>query len=127
MSDETLPAIPMNAEARPFFEAAKEGRFMLRRCGSCGKAHWYPRSACPFCFGETAWEDASGKGAVYSFSIMRRMPRPYAIAYVTLVEGPTLLTNIVDCNLETLRIGQPVEIAFRPMEDGSTVPCFRPA
>ena len=42
-------------------------------------------SICPFCSSEkTEWREASGKGEVYSHSTMRRVPEPYALAYVTL-------------------------------------------
>ena len=45
---------------------------------------------------------------------MRRAPPPYAIAYVTLDEGPTMMTGIVDCDLDAIRIGQPVRVVFKP-------------
>jgi hypothetical protein len=58
---------------------------------------------------------------------MRRAEIPYAIAYVTLDEGVTMLTNIVDCDLDTLRIGQRVRVVFKPTEGGPPVPMFTPA
>ena len=48
-----------------------------------------------------------------------------AIAYVTLKEGPSLLTNIVDCDPEKLRIGQTVKVAWTPT-DGAPLPFFTP-
>jgi uncharacterized OB-fold protein len=127
MSDRILPNPPITPESAPFFEAARQGRFLIRRCGSCGKAHWYPRALCPFCFGETTWEEASGKGRIYSYSVMRRASPPYAIAYVTLDEGPTMMTNLVECDLDRLAIGQAVSLAFKPSADGTPIPCFRPS
>jgi uncharacterized OB-fold protein len=121
-----MPNPPITPESAPFFAAAKEGRFLIRRCGACGKAHWYPRALCPFCFGETTWEEASGKGRIYSYSVMRRASPPYAIAYVTLAEGPTMMTNLVDCDFDALGIGQDVSLVFKPSENGTPVPCFRP-
>lgn len=126
MTDRILPAPPVTPESAPFHEAAAAGRFLIRRCTACGKAHWYPRAACPFCFGATAWEEASGRGVIYSFSVMRRTAPPYAIAYVTLDEGPTMMTNLVDCDFNALRIGQAVRLVFRPTDGGASVPCFRP-
>ncbi len=58
---------------------------------------------------------------------MRRAPEPYAVAYVTLDEGPTMLTNLVDCDLDRLAIGQRVRLVFTPTEGGAPVPTFRPA
>jgi hypothetical protein len=64
---------------------------------------------------------------VYSYSVLRRAPIPYAIAYVTLAEGPTMMTNIVDCDLDAIRIGQAVRVNFKATEDGPPVPMFSPA
>jgi uncharacterized OB-fold protein len=70
---------------------------------------------------------ASGRGTVYSYSVMRRVPIPYALAYVTLAEGVSMMTNIVDGDLDAIRIGQPVTVAFKPSDGGPPVPMFRPA
>lgn len=126
MADRVPDDPPLTPESAPFYEAAREGRFMLRRCGGCGKTHWYPRAVCPHCFGETAWEEASGTGSIYSYSAMRRADPPYVIAYVTLAEGPTMMTNLVDCDPDALAIGQEVELAWVPSASGIPVPCFKP-
>jgi len=70
--------------------------------------------------------DASGKGVIYSYSVMRRGATPYAIAYVTLDEGVTMMTNIVDCDFDSLAIGQAVEVTFRATEGDQVLPVFRP-
>ncbi|MFC0385949.1 Zn-ribbon domain-containing OB-fold protein [Muricoccus vinaceus] len=115
-------------ETAPYWMAAREGRLLVKRCEACGERHAYPRALCPFCFSEdTVWEEASGRGTVYSFSIMRRAKPPYAVAYVTLEEGPTIISNIVDAEFDALRIGQPVTLTFRDATDGQPVPMFRPA
>lgn len=124
----TFPAPAMTLEAQPFFDAAAQGRFLIKRCTACGKAHWYPRAICPFCLSaETVWEESPGEGAIYTFSIMRRSPTgPYAIGYVNLDEGPAMLTNFVDCDLDGLKIGQRVKVRFAPSEGGPPVPVFAP-
>jgi len=122
-----IPRPEMNPETQPFWDAAALGKLLVRRCLDCGKVHWYPRSRCPFCFsGNTEWQPGSGRGTIYTFSIMRRVPVPYAVAYVTLEEGPTMLTNIVDCELDRIRIGQAVELRFIPCEGGGALPAFTP-
>ncbi|MDA8249177.1 MAG: OB-fold domain-containing protein [Rhodospirillales bacterium] len=126
MTERNLPAPPVTPESAPFFAAAAAGKFLIGRCTQCGRAHWYPRALCPFCFGATEWQEASGRGAIYSFSVMRRVTPPYAIAYVTLDEGPTMMTNLVDCDFDGLRIGGRVQLVFKPSEGGPPVPCFRP-
>lgn len=127
MAERRLQPPPQNPESEPFHKAAAEGRFMIRRCTACGRAHWYPRALCPFCWGETAWEEATGRGTVYSYSVMRRTDPPFSIAYVTLAEGPTMLTSLVQCDLDGLRIGMPVELVWEPTEGGPPMPCFKPA
>jgi uncharacterized protein len=127
MAARPLPAPVVTVESEPFWNAARQGRFVVATCGACGKAHWYPRAVCPFCGAEKIeWRAASGAGTVYSFSVMRRAKEPYAIAYVTLAEGPTMLTNIVDCDFNALRIGQSVHVVFAETADGPPVPLFRP-
>jgi len=123
-----IPSPVVTTETQPFWNAAREGRFVVPTCTACGRAHWYPRAVCPFCAeGKIEWRDAAGKGAIYTFSIMRRAKEPYTIAYVTLAEGPTMLTNIVDCDFDDLAIGQPVAVVFKETESGPPVPMFRPA
>jgi uncharacterized OB-fold protein len=127
--ERTIPTPPTNPETQPFWDAARQGQFLLKRCTACGEAHWYPRAICPFCGSDrTEWQEASGRGTIYSYSVFRRAPIPYAIAYVTLAEGPTMMTNIVDGDLDAIRIGQAVRVRFKPTEEGGPpVPMFSPA
>jgi hypothetical protein len=122
-----IPAPEANPETRPFWEAAAQGRLLIGKCKACGKPHYYPRALCPFCGSDaTEWVQAGGGGSIYSYSVMRRVPVPYALAYVTLDEGVTMMTNIVDCDLDAIRIGQRVRVAFKPTEGGPPVPMFTP-
>jgi uncharacterized OB-fold protein len=117
-----------NPETAAYWAAARNGKLLIKRCQDCGAVHYYPRAHCPFCFSDrTTWLECSGLGTIYSFSVMRRAEQPYALAYVTLAEGPTMMTNIVDCDLDAVRIGQPVKLVFRPSEKGQPVPMFTPA
>ena len=121
------PAPIPSPEGAEFWKAAAEGRFMIKRCTACNRAHWYPRAICPFCMSDrTEWAEASGKGTIYSYSVMRRAPAPFALAYVTLAEGPTMMTNLVDCDFDRLSIGQEVRVVWVPTEGGAPVPCFAP-
>jgi hypothetical protein len=114
-------------EALPFWEAAKEGRLLLKRCADCGETHYYPRDICPHCLSSnTAWIDSAGVGEIYSYSTMGAQAARYTLAYVTLDEGVTMLTNLVDCDPAALAIGQRVRVAFKPSEGGYPVPMFAP-
>lgn len=110
----------------PYWDAAHAGRLLLRHCRTCARTHYYPRPMCPFCMStDGEWLQASGVGSIYAWSMERRADPPYVIAFVTLAEGPTLLTNLVECEAPDIAIGQAVELRFET-RDGVPVPVFRP-
>ena len=76
--------------------------------------------------GNVEWVEASGKGEIYTYSVMRRSDPQYVIAYVRLEEGVTMMTNIVDCDPNAIGIGQAVELEMRESEGGQKVPLFKP-
>jgi uncharacterized OB-fold protein len=124
-----IPAPAVSIETKPFWDAAGEGRFLIGRCLDCGKAYWYPRNICPHCMStNTKLEESPGEGVIYTYSVMHRSPSgPYAIGYVTLNEGPAVLTNFVDVAPDGLSIGMKVKVRFQPTEGGPPVPVFAPA
>ena len=125
-NERQIAAPPVNPENERYFEAAKEGKLLVGKCNDCGEYHFYPRLLCPHCFsGRTEWVPAKGGGVIYSYSTMRRgVPAPYTIAYVTLDEGVSMMTNIVDCDADSLKIGDKVKLVFKSAEDGTPVPMF---
>ena len=122
-------------ESQPFWDAARDGRLLIKRCAACGRAHHYPRPFCPYCWSRNViWEQAAGTGTVYTFSVVYRndLPPfnervPYVAAVVELDEGPRMMTNVVDCDVDDVTVGMPVEVTFRAIDDTVTVPVFRPA
>lgn len=122
-----IPAPRVLPESLPFWEAADEGRLLVKKCTACGEFHHYPRDICPHCLStETAWVQAAGTGTVYSFSTMGRDEAAYTLAFVALDEGVTLMTNLVDCDPARLHIGQRVRVVFKPSDGGHAVPMFTP-
>ena len=126
------PEPPITPETRAFWDATLEGRLLMRRCRACGEPIWYPRPICPFCHSDdTVWEQVSGRGTIYSFSVVRRgagrfaSESPYVLAYVELDEGPRVMTNIVDSALDDLTIGHPVQVVFHRAGEGAALPRFR--
>jgi len=116
-----------NLETQAFWDACAQGKLMIGKCNACGAVYYYPRALCPVCFSDkTGLQQASGNGTIYTYSVMRRAPIPYAIAYVTLAEGPSIMTNIVDCDLDKIKIGQAVKLVFKPSDGGPPVPMFTP-
>lgn len=113
-------------EAIAFSEAADQDRFVVPMCGGCGRAHWYPRTFCPFCASpDISWETASGKGEIYSFANPDPAPNTQAIAYVRIAEGPILLTHLVEAPPDRIAIGAPVEVVLRRAKEGQFYPAFK--
>ena len=112
-----------------YWQAADEGRLLVKRCTACGEHHHYPRDICPFCLSDaTEWREAAGTGTVYSFSTMGSGDAAYTLAYVTLDEGPTMLTNLIAPEGGTAwAIGQRVRVTFVPSDGGPAVPMFAAA
>ena len=129
LTSRRIPAPAQSIESHPFWKAAAEGKFLIKRCTACKEPHWYPRNICPFCHSAaTVWEESKGDGAIYTFSVMRyNTPADYVIAYVTLDEGVSVLTNIVDADFSALKIGQRVKVKWTPTENGPPVFTFAPA
>ena len=119
----------------PYWAATRDGKLFVKRCDDCARAHFYPRPFCPFCWSERVdWEEASGRATLYTYSIVHvnDLPPfpakvPYVAAIVDLEEGPRLMTNVVGCEFDELRIGMPLEAVFAPETDDITLAKFRPA
>jgi uncharacterized OB-fold protein len=144
LSTSAVPAGQPEADAftRVYWDAAARGRLLVRRCRGCGRAHHYPREFCPFCWGEdVAWEEASGRATLYTWSEVHandlppfRDQLPYVAAVVDLEEGPRMMTAIVDCPAAELRIGMALSVSFPtadpadpPAARTAAVPVFRPS
>ena len=122
-----IPAPKVLPETLAYWQAADEGRLLVKRCQSCGQVHHYPRDICPHCLSsDTVWQDAAGTGTVYSLSTMGTGEAAYTLAFVTLDEGVTMMTNLVDCDPSTVRIGDKVRVVFQPSQGGHAVPMFTP-
>lgn len=123
----TIAAPQPNPETRRFFDAAARGELLIGQCDACGQPHYYPRALCPFCLAEARWVKSTGRGTIYALSTLRRGPgAPFTLAWVTLEEGPAVLTNILSDDPDRLTIGQRVAVRFIPADDGPPVPAFVP-
>jgi uncharacterized protein len=126
-ADAADPFVASHPEVKAFWDASAQDRFVLPYCKACGKTHWYPRAICPHCSAtEIEWRPAKGTGSIYTYSVMRH-GNPYVIAYVTLDEGPTMMTNIVDCDINKVKVGQRVKVRFQATPEGRKVAVFSPA
>ena len=122
-------------ETLPFWDACREGRFLVKHCNSCGRDHFYPRPFCPKCWSDdVAWKEASGRATLYTYSVVHQndLPpfnerAPYVAAVVELEEGPRVMTNIEGIPFEQLRVGMPVVVDFKPLNEEITIAIFRAA
>ena len=133
MSAYNLPT--PDPETQPYWDAARDGKLLIKRCRGCGEAFFYPRSFCPSCWSEDVeWEEASGRATLYTWSVVHRndLPPfpdrvPYVAAVVDLDEGPRMMTNVEGCSFDELAVGMALQVDFRAESDDITVPVFRPA
>lgn len=131
MSQSASWAVPP-PDLLPLAEAVRSGRLVVLRCGACDHRTIYPRPLCPNCHSaDLNWQEVSGSGEVYTFTIVYRAPSaalakdaPYVIAVVELDEGGSLMSRLVDTDVESVRIGDRVEAVFNPVSE-SVLPFFR--
>ena len=128
------PLPEITPEMALFWEAARRHELVVQRCRGCGARRFPAREICSRCLSRDAgWERVSGRGSVFSFAIMHQVYHPgfadavpYAIVVVELEEGVRMLSNLVDCPVERIEIGMPVEAVFEPVTPEVTLPKFRP-
>ena len=120
----------------PFWAGTGEQQFLLQRCQRCGAKQFYPKPTCTTCGAtELDWEPASGQATLHTYTIARRATHPkfngaepYVVAIVELEEGPRVTGNVVDCPVDDVRIGMPLELSWDDKgDDGICLPLWRPA
>ncbi len=119
--------------SRYWREIPQRYRLEAAKCTGCGKVSFPPRSVCPKC-GEGEFEGTSlpDRGVILTFAVIHVAPTqfadqtPYAVGIVELDGGVRITTQIVDCPLEDIKIGQKVRIEFRRIqqEGHSGVICY---
>jgi uncharacterized protein len=115
----------------PFWAAAKQGKFLLQHCPSCGDIRFPPGPVCPKCLaGNQDWIEASGNGVIESWIDMHRAywdgfkgDLPYRVCLVRLEEGPVIVSSLVD-KTENIRMGAPVRVVFDAVTEDVTLPKF---
>lgn len=123
------------AVSQEFWQAARRHELRLQRCRQCDEHIFYPRVVCPKCLSDgLEWVAVSGRGKVYSFTVVRRAMHPafradvpYVYGIVELEEGPRLTTNIVGCRPEDVRVDMAVEVVFDDVTPEVTLVKFRPS
>jgi uncharacterized protein len=128
------PLPHIHPETKEYWDATKRHELVMRRCRSCNEFYFYPRDFCPTCFSfDVEWKKVTGRGKLYSYTICHRPLEgfeedgPYNIALVELEEGVRMMSTVVDCPQEDLKIGMALEVVFDDVTPEVTLPKFKPA
>jgi uncharacterized OB-fold protein len=135
MAEYTRPLPNPTVDTEAYWEGAKRHELLAQKCNQCGQLRFPPGLVCPNCLStDHTWTQLSGKGEVYTFSLVRAPLRPefqdavpYVLGVVQLDEGVRMVTNIVGCPPEDVRIGMRVEVTFDDVTAEITLPKFKPA
>ena len=108
---------------------------MVPNCRDCGRAFWHPRPRCPHCGSASVeWKRSRGEGVVHTFTVVRqsgdpffKTRTPYAVAMVQLDDGPLLMSNVVDCEVDKIKIGMRVVASFEAAGEDLAIPLFKPS
>jgi uncharacterized OB-fold protein len=128
------PVPRINRDSAPYWQSAKEHALKLQRCASCERFRFYPSLSCHFCGSlDFDWVPISGRGEIYTHSVVYRGPGapfadllPLVVAMVTLEEGPAMMSNVVGVEPEAVHIGMKVQLAYEDVDDEITLPVFEP-
>jgi uncharacterized OB-fold protein len=127
------PVPVADEDTKPFWDYCKQHEFRLQKCNSCGKLRFPVSPICPHCLGmEFGWEKLSGKGEVYSFVVVHRRYHPafqvpYVVAIVEVEQGLRMITNVVGCKPDEVKVGMKVQVTFDDVSPEFSLPKFKPA
>ena len=132
MSAEQISKIqPVRSElSAPYWDGCAVGELRLQQCSQCGEYQFYPRIMCSHCGSKTLnWQRVSGRGSVESFTVVRRglsdaYSVPYVVALIRLAEGPVMMSQVVNADIEQIAVGAGAQVAFQDWGDGVTAPVF---
>ncbi len=119
-------------DAKSFWDAADQEKFIGQKCGDCGLLTFPPRPMCPQCHSLNRQDvELSGKGTVHAWTIPRH-PQPFGfkespiVAVIQLAEGTRFVSNVVGVGYDEIKQDMEVEVCFEPTMNNHKVPVFRP-
>jgi uncharacterized protein len=121
-------------ETEKYWEGCRNHELLIQQCSNCGVHQFYPRMMCTNCSSRRMkWVRSSGRGKVVSYTSIYRAPSkaymeetPYVLAIIQLEEGPTMMSNIVQCKPEDVLVNMIVEVVFEDWSEEISIPMFRP-
>ena len=103
---------PPSGPEKRYLDALAAGRFEIQKCAACARHVFYPRVVCPHCgAGELGWVAPSGRGTVYSTTVVRRKPADggdYNVCLVDLAEGVRMMSRVASIPPQEVKIGMAV-------------------
>lgn len=128
------PVPPERSFSRPYWDATREKRLVIQYDRAAGAYQFYPRPTSIYTGrrGDLEWREVSGKGALFSYTVVRRArppfrdKEPYVVAMITLDEGVNVMSNIIHCTQEQLATGLRVRPYWEPLADGRHLLLFEP-
>jgi uncharacterized OB-fold protein len=127
-----IPRPKPSSLSQPFWDGLALGELRFQRCGECGGATHTPALVCAVCGSrDVAWEASAGRGVISSWTTVWRPQTPeFVVPYVPIVvdvhEGWQILSNLVGCDHEAVAAGMAVQVELHRLDDGVTLPYFRP-
>ena len=111
---------------RYYFSQLEKGLFTIPKCLECDREHFFPRVLCPYCGSRSLeWVTPSGRGQVYSTTIVRSKAGDYTVCLIDLEEGPRLMSRVVDTPPDAVHIGMSVTARVNVV-DGKPLLVFSP-
>ena len=135
MSEKPFRILPrVTPENEHFWHGGAQGELRFLRCRPCRTWIHPPMPLCPECESfDLAPEAVSGRAALVTYTENHHpwipgFPPPYLVAIVEVPEqaGLRLTTNLIDCDVDSVRIGMPLRVVFEEAEDGIYLPLFQP-
>lgn len=136
VSKENKPLPVITDQTRPFWSAAKEGRFVMQKCQACGTFNFQPKPWCIECGSrDLEWAPAKPFGVVYSFTVSRSVAMnlagwqdemPLVMCLIDLDDGARMYGQLTDVDPETVRVGMRVAVHCESISEEAGIPKFRP-
>lgn len=117
-----------------FWDSLREGRIRVQRCSSCETFRHVPKEICAHCHSTAySWEPVSGRGVVYTYTIVHRAPTPayqqrapYAIVHAEMEEGFRMVATMTGAAQECVEIGAPIRVVYSELSPEWTIVEFEP-
>ncbi len=126
------PPMDPSALDRAYFEAASRGVLTIQQCSSCDHRQFPPKLICSACGAEPTWLEVSGSGVINTFTIARRHGvepfkslAPFVLAMIDLPEGVRLMGNVTGIDVDSVRVGQPVQAYALRIDESMALPLWR--